>query len=96
MSFVERYGPWAVVTGVAAGVGLAFVEELHPRGLGVVMVDVSSEGWIASLEEVCEGAAVGLAVANAGLGFNGWYLDGPAARRRASRRCSSHRSNPAT
>ena len=40
MSFAERYGPWAVVTGAAAGVGLAFVEELHERGLGVVMVDV--------------------------------------------------------
>ena len=38
-SFVERYGPWAVVTGAAMGVGLAFVEELHERGLGVVMVD---------------------------------------------------------
>jgi uncharacterized protein len=38
-SFAEQYGPWAVVTGAAMGVGLAFVEELHARGLGVVMVD---------------------------------------------------------
>lgn len=37
--FAERYGPWAVVTGAAMGVGLAYVEELHERGLGVVMVD---------------------------------------------------------
>lgn len=37
--FPERYGPWAVVTGAAMGVGLAFVEELHARGVGVVMVD---------------------------------------------------------
>jgi hypothetical protein len=37
--FSERFGPWAVVTGAAMGVGLAFVEELHDRGLGVVMVD---------------------------------------------------------
>jgi short-subunit dehydrogenase len=35
----ERFGPWAVVTGAAMGVGLAFVEELHARGIGVVMVD---------------------------------------------------------
>ena len=27
--FLERYGPWAVVTGAAMGVGLAFVEELR-------------------------------------------------------------------
>jgi uncharacterized protein len=39
VNFAERYGPWAVVTGAAMGVGLAFVEELHARGLGVVMVD---------------------------------------------------------
>jgi uncharacterized protein len=35
----ERFGPWGVVTGAAMGVGLAFVEELHDRGIGVVMVD---------------------------------------------------------
>jgi len=34
-----RFGPWGVVTGAAMGVGLAFVEELHDRGIGVVMVD---------------------------------------------------------
>ncbi|MEZ5247137.1 MAG: SDR family NAD(P)-dependent oxidoreductase [Acidimicrobiales bacterium] len=37
--FSERFGPWAVVTGAAMGVGLAFVEEIHGRGVGVVMVD---------------------------------------------------------
>ncbi|GJM38109.1 MAG: short-chain dehydrogenase [Acidimicrobiales bacterium] len=37
--FLDHYGPWAVVTGAAQGVGLAFVEELHERGLGVVLVD---------------------------------------------------------
>ena len=42
-SFAERYGPWAVVTGAAAGVGLAFTEELIDRGLSVVMVDVAAE-----------------------------------------------------
>jgi hypothetical protein len=42
-TFSERYGPWSVVTGAAAGVGLAFAEELIGRGLGVVMVDISTE-----------------------------------------------------
>ncbi|MEZ5167782.1 MAG: SDR family NAD(P)-dependent oxidoreductase [Acidimicrobiales bacterium] len=37
--FSDRYGPWAVVTGAAMGVGLAFVQELHARDVGVVMVD---------------------------------------------------------
>jgi short-subunit dehydrogenase len=42
-SFAARYGPWAVVTGAAAGVGLAYTDELLDRGLSVVMVDVSPE-----------------------------------------------------
>lgn len=50
--FTQQYGPWAVVTGAAMGVGLAFVEELHERGLGVVMVDRN-----AVVDEVAAGLA---------------------------------------
>ncbi len=41
--FAARYGGWAVVTGAAQGVGLAFTEALIERGLGVVMVDVAPQ-----------------------------------------------------
>lgn len=41
--FAAKYGPWAVVTGAAQGVGLAFTEALIERGLGVVMVDLAPE-----------------------------------------------------
>ena len=41
--FSERYGPWAVVTGAAQGVGLAFAQELLGRGLGVLLVDRNPE-----------------------------------------------------
>lgn len=51
--FSEQYGPWAVVTGAAMGVGLAFVEELHARGLGVVMVD--RDPTVASVAAGCAG-----------------------------------------
>ncbi len=105
MDVAAQYGPWAVVTGAAAGVGLAFVEELHARGLGVVMadvdpavadvaagldgetrscvVDVREPGWIGRLDDACAGLEIGLAVANAGIAYVGWYLDMPAERRRA-------------
>jgi hypothetical protein len=37
--FAERYGAWALVTGAAQGVGLAFAEALLARGCSVVLVD---------------------------------------------------------
>ncbi len=104
MDFADQYGPWAVVTGASAGVGLAMAAELHTRGLGVVMVDldphveevarslrgptrtcvadVADTGWIAALTAACEGLEVGLAVANAGVSYVGWYLDMEPSRRR--------------
>lgn len=38
-AFADRYGPWAIVTGAAQGVGLAFTEALLDRGCSVVLVD---------------------------------------------------------
>ena len=41
--FARRYGPWAVVTGAAQGVGLAFGDALLERGCSVVLVDRQPE-----------------------------------------------------
>jgi short-subunit dehydrogenase len=41
--FVERYGPAALVTGAAQGIGLAFAERLAARGLSIYMLDVQRE-----------------------------------------------------
>jgi uncharacterized protein len=41
--FASRYGPWALVTGAAQGVGLAFTEALLTRGCSVVLVDRLAE-----------------------------------------------------
>jgi short-subunit dehydrogenase len=104
MNFAEKYGPWAVVTGAAAGMGLAYVRELHRRGLGVVLVDVdpaveqiaggldgltrtcvadvADPAWTSLLAAATEGLEVGLAIANAGVGSTGRFLDLSADRRR--------------
>lgn len=47
--FSDRYGPWAVVTGAAQGVGRAFSEALLARGCRVVLLDRQ-----ASVVEVAE------------------------------------------
>src|SRR5581483_11797061 len=39
MSFADRYGPWAIVTGAAQGLGAAFATDLTRRGLQVLLVD---------------------------------------------------------
>jgi uncharacterized protein len=38
VTFLERYGAWAVVAGGSQGIGAAFAGELSARGLGVVLV----------------------------------------------------------
>jgi short-subunit dehydrogenase len=38
-AFRARFGPWAVVTGCAMGIGAAYVERLAGLGLNVVLVD---------------------------------------------------------
>jgi short-subunit dehydrogenase len=42
-NFATQYGPWALVTGGAQGVGLAFGEALLDRGCAVVLVDRQAE-----------------------------------------------------
>jgi short-subunit dehydrogenase len=41
MSFADIYGPWALVTGAASGIGRAFAHALARRGVSVLALDAS-------------------------------------------------------
>ncbi|VDN13184.1 unnamed protein product [Dibothriocephalus latus] len=45
-------GDWAVVTGAAAGIGLAFCKELAKEGLKILMVDVNGPQLKSAAKEV--------------------------------------------
>jgi len=52
--FRERYGPAAIVTGAAQGIGRAFADAIAARGLAVHLVDVQAEPLTRAAREVEE------------------------------------------
>lgn len=51
-SFQSRYGPWAVVTGAAQGLGAAFAQGLAERGVHLVLVDRQPERLQSTAREI--------------------------------------------
>ncbi len=68
--FSTRYGPWAVVTGAAQGVGLAFAQALLARDVSVVLVDRLPE-----VTEVAAGLGERARAVVADLGDPTWLDD---------------------
>ncbi len=46
-SFIQKYGPWGVVTGGTRGIGKALAESLASRGLNVVIIGTRNVNEVA-------------------------------------------------
>ena len=49
---LRKYGPWALVTGAAQGIGAEFAEQLGAAGLNLVLVDIDDEQLSARCESL--------------------------------------------
>ena len=51
-AFRTKYGPWALVTGAARGLGAEFSKQLAERGLDVIAVDVLGDDLLRTAKEI--------------------------------------------
>lgn len=56
--FAKKYGPWALVTGAAQGIGRAYAEALAHRAVNVVMVDVQHDLLSQVSRQIAEASGV--------------------------------------
>ena len=57
-AFKSKYGPWALVTGAARGLGAEFARQIGNKGLNLVLVDIRAEEMKQVAEEVRQSTAV--------------------------------------
>ena len=54
----DRYGPWALVTGAARGLGAEFARQLAAERLSVVLVDADATGLARTARELTDSFGV--------------------------------------
>lgn len=70
--FVDKYGPWAVVTGASAGIGKSFCDQLAAKGMNLVMVARNADKLQLAAEELRSEHGVQVRAIAADLGQDGF------------------------
>ena len=66
-NFLERYGPWAIVTGASSGIGEGFARVLAENGMSLILTARSRAKLEALADELRSGAGVEVVVVEADL-----------------------------
>ncbi|MEQ9325364.1 MAG: SDR family NAD(P)-dependent oxidoreductase, partial [Polyangiaceae bacterium] len=74
-SWANRYGPWALVTGAAMGLGQAYAEALAARGLSLLLVDVAEPELAATADRLARRTTVRTAAIDLGASSAADALD---------------------
>jgi len=89
-AFSDKYGPWAIVTGAAQGLGAAFARDLLARRVSVlgvdrspvtdpdvtaVTADLSTTAGVDTIVDAAKDLDVGLVINNAAISYEGPFLD---------------------
>ena len=80
-NFAKKYGPWALITGGASGIGAEFGRQLAARGLSILIIDIQKELMAAHAKRLREEFGADVRTAAIDLAESGFI----AKIRRASR-----------
>lgn len=75
MSFKEKYGPWALITGASSGIGVEFANQLAAKGLNLVLVARRKEPMDALAKELLTQFGIEVRVVSLDLSKEGFYAE---------------------
>ena len=75
MSFKEKYGPWALVTGASSGIGVEFAKQLAAKKLNLVLVARRKEQMDEVAQELINQYGIEVKVISLDLAQEGFYKE---------------------
>lgn len=73
--FLEKYGPWAIITGASSGIGAEFARQIAAKGLNVVLVARRKQLLEALASELSEAHKIEVKVIESDLSVDGFQND---------------------